>query len=449
MASKTKTRTNSAKPSRLDDLKFDPQNARRHPERNLAMIQESMTAVGAARSIVIDEGGIVRAGEGSVRAARELGLKLRVVEADGKTLIAVRRRGLTKEQKTALALYDNRTAELAEWDPAVLKALVDAGGVNLSSLFSDKELQAILAGEIDAELQGGHTDPDDVPAVRKTRIKPGDLFALGHHRLLCGDSTDADQVARLMDGQRALLFATDPPYLVDYDGQNHPQKWGDSPTKNKNWSGTYREWDASTQGVEFYEHFVKVAIEVAIDPRAAWYCWHASRRQAMLEQVWEKAGAFVHQQLIWVKTRPVLTRSVYLWQHEPCFFGWTKSKKPFVRKGFEDGHPTTVWAIPSSEVESKDHPTSKPTRCFTLPMQLHTQPGDVCFEPFSGSGSQIIAAEQTQRRCFALEIEPVFIQVAIDRWEAFTGQKAQHLGNARTGPKAAAAKQDRRARSTK
>lgn len=411
-------------PKTLADLVPDRQNARRHTERNLAMIDESLATVGAGRSVVIDEGGRLLAGNATVTRAKERGLKLRVVDTDADTIIAVRRRGLTPDQKTALALYDNRAAELAEWDPAMLAQLAK-DGFDLGPMFGDAELRNLMAA-LD-EAQDGKTDADAVPAVRKTSIKVGDLFALGEHRLLCGDSTDPAQVERLMDGQRATLFATDPPYLVDYDGTNHPQSWKDKRTKNKDWSDTYKEqaWDTSTQGRQFYEAFVKVALDLAITPTAAWYCWHASRRQGMLEDVWEKAGAFVHQQIIWVKSRPTLTRSVYLWQHEPCFFGWMKSKKPAVRKaGLKDGHPSTVWMVPSSEIESKDHPTSKPVRLFSLPMLMHTAKGDVCYEPFSGSGSQIIAAEQTGRRCFAIELEPQFVQVDIDRWEAFTGKKA-------------------------
>ena len=391
------------------------------------MIAESLDTVGAARSIVIDERACVLAGNATRQQAIAKGLKLKIVDADGQTVVAVRRRGLTPDQKTALALYDNRAAELAEWDPAMLQALT-AGGANLSHLWSDAELRLLLAS-LDTEA-GGRTSPDAVPPVRRTSIVAGDLFALGPHRLLCGDSTKPEDVTRVVDGARASLFATDPPYLVDYDGTNHPNAKGKySKTKNKDWGEQYQDWDASDQGRSFYEAFVRVAVAVALDPRAAWYCWHASRRQALLEAVWTAAGAFVHQQIIWVKTRATLTRSVYLWQHEPCFFGWLKSKKPYVRKGGwgEEGHPTTVWAIPSADVDVADHPTPKPVRVFALPMLMHTAPQGWCYEPFSGSGSQIIAAEQTQRRCAAIEREPQFVQVAIDRWEAFTGQKAVKL----------------------
>jgi DNA modification methylase len=409
------------------------------------MIGQSLERVGAGRSLVIDERARILAGNATQAEAVSRGFKLKVVDASRDELVAVRRRDLTDDEKLELALYDNRAAELAEWNPDMLAALA-AGGLHLGAFWKDAELRGLLDA-LDRPADG-LTDPDAVPALRDTDIRAGDLFVLGGHRLLCGDSTNADDVRRVMDGQRAMLFATDPPYLVDYDGTNHPNKKGkwENPKKNKDWSEDYRDWDAAEQGAALYEGFVARALELALDERAAWYCWHASRRQAMLEGVWTGAGAFVHQQIIWVKTRATLTRSVYLWQHEPCFFGWLKSKKPYVRQApFDDGHPTTVWQprarledlpaelpssvwlVPSTEVESHDHPTSKPVRLFLIPLLMHTSRGDVCYEPFSGSGSQIIAAEQTGRRCFAIEREPRFVQVAVDRWEAFTGQKAQRI----------------------
>ena len=181
-------------------------------------------------------------------------------------------------------------------------------------------------------------------------------------------------------------------------------------------------------GITLYRAFIDIALKYAITRNAAWYCWHASRRQMMLESVWNEAGAFVHQQIIWVKTRPVLTHSMFLWQHEPCLFGWIKGEKPQTFRA-EVGRSageflTTVWEVPSSEIETDAHPTSKPCRLFTLPMQMHTEHNDICYEPFSGSGSQLVAAEQLGRRCYAIEKSPPFVAVALERMAAL-GLKPQ------------------------
>ena len=146
------------------------------------------------------------------------------------------------------------------------------------------------------------------------------------------------------------------------------EDWSRAPTPSP---GTTR-----SQGPELYEGFINAAIEHAILPNAAWYCWHASRRQAMVEGVWEKFGAFVHQQIVWAKDRGILTRSYYLWQHEPCFFGWLKGNKP---PRVSDDYPSTIWNIPTVKVgEKTDHPTSKPIEVFAMPMRQHARPGEVC-----------------------------------------------------------------------
>lgn len=251
----------------------------------------------------------------------------------------------------------------------------------------------------------------------------GRLVLKSLHRLLCGDATNADHVRRLMAGERANLFQTDPPYAVDYDGCNHPQSKSNRPeVRNRDWSETYNE---TTLGREFYVGFCRMAIEHAITQDAAWYCWHASKRQVMLESVWEEVGAFHHQQIIWRKSRPVLTYSAYMWAHEPCLMGWLKGNQPRMRKDYATGEwPRSVWDIPNSEIESDAHPTCKPVRLFTIPIGMHTVPGDLCYEPFSGSGSQLIAGEMNGRRVYGLELSPVFCDVIVARYEAFTGTKA-------------------------
>lgn len=262
---------------------------------------------------------------------------------------------------------------------------------------------------------------------KKWGTKDGQLWKIGRHRLLCGDSTKAEDVMRLVGDDRAVLFATDPPYAVGYTSGAHPQSWVNKGATNrdKDWSEHYEEAktadvkNAAKAGLELYRGFIGTAIRHAVVRNAAWYCWHASRRQMMLESVWNEFSAFVHQQIIWVKTRPVLTYSTYLWQHEPCLFGWIRGETPKMLRsqvGQTAGEfPTTVWEVPSSEVETDAHPTCKPCRLFGLPMEMHTERGDLCYEPFAGSGSQLVAAEQLGRRCYAVEKSPAFVAVVLER----------------------------------
>lgn len=400
----------------IESLTLDPANARRHGKRNLEAIKGSLLRFGQQRPVVVDQNGVVVAGNGTVEAARALGW----------TELKAVRTALVGAERTAFAIADNRTAELAAWDDDALARALEALRCDdaideLATGFTEEEIERIVR-----DLGGtGDIEEDEVPAPPKEPVaRPGDLWILGDHRLLCGDSTKPADVERLMGRERAILFATDPPYLVDYDGKNHPQCWRDRPSKNKDWSESYHEWDSSAgDGRQFYLDFTRTAVEAAIAPNAAWYCWHASRRQALLESVWEELGAFVHQQIIWSKTRPVLTRSVYMWRHEPCFFGWLKGKKPSVYSS--EMERTTVWDIANREVETDEHPTSKPVRIFAVPLQFHTKEGEIAYEPFSGSGSQIIAAERLGRRCFALELEPRYVDVAVARWEALTGKTAE------------------------
>ena len=159
------------------------------------------------------------------------------------------------------------------------------------------------------------------------------------------------------------------------------------------------------------------------EANAAIYVWHASQRQIEVEKAMRDCGILVHQQILWVKNKPVLTHSFYMWQHEPCLFGWIRGNKPRTKtKGME--FQTTVWQVANSEIGSADHPTSKPVTLFRIPIEAHTIRGDVCYEPFSGSGTQIIAAEMTGRRCYAMEISPVFTDVSVLRWQTFVGAEA-------------------------
>jgi DNA modification methylase len=316
----------------------------------------------------------------------------------------------------AYLLADNQTTILGGWDDSELREIIEElgkadalEGTGFEDMFQEQFGidQDDFAALIDraAELQ------------REWRTAVGQLWQIGKHRLLCGDSTSEQDVRRLMNGQRACLFATDPPYLVDYNGTNHPHRWtkahGRQHPGDKDWRDKYADVDSPEKGNALYDAFVRVAVANAITEDAAWYCWHASRRQRLLETVWEKHGAFVHQQIIWVKDRPILTRSWYMWQHEPCFFGWRKGKKP---RRFAEDFPPSIWSFPTLQPGKPSvHPTEKPVELFAIPMRQHTQRGDLCYEPFSGSGTQLLAAEQLGRICYAMELSPAFVAVALER----------------------------------
>jgi len=397
----------------IDRLKPYAQNAKTHGDDQVAKIAASMAEFGWTVPVLVAEDGEVIAGHGRILAATQLGLTEAPVIVLGH---------LTEAQRRAYRIADNKLTEMGGWDEALLSAELQdllAEEFDLSLIgIADGELDRLLAetGADDGSAGGGQP-PVVVPEPpRNPASKPGDLWRLGDHRLLCGDSTNAEDVRRLMNGERAVLFATDPPYLVDYDGSNHP-------TRNKDWSASYgTTWDDSSQGAELYDGFIAAAVAEAITEDAAWYCWHASRRQAMLEACWEKEGAFVHQQIIWVKDRGVLTRSHYLWKHEPCFMGWIKGKRP--PKVADETLPST-WEMPSfTRDERPDHPTPKPLDAFGIPMRQHVERGGLCYEPFSGSGSQIIAGEANGRRVFAMEISPAYVDVAVERWQTETGRDA-------------------------
>ncbi|MFM9996708.1 MAG: site-specific DNA-methyltransferase [Phycisphaerales bacterium] len=327
-----------------------------------------------------------------------------------------------------------------DWDERKLAELLDeltrAPDLDVTLTgFDLPEVRDLIADALGDDARR-EEDFDELAALEAARrgptvIKPGELIVLGRdpefsHRLLCGDCTDVTQVRRLMQGQRAVLCASDPPYLVGYDGTNHPgSKCG---TKNKNWSATYGvTWDDAESNPQLYERFLGVAVAEAIQRNAALYIWHASRRQAMLEAAMVKAGAFVHCQIIWTKNRPVLTRTWYAWQHEPCLMGWIKGHKP-PRRPRRNGEPvpSTVWkldTIPNGP-ERPDHPTPKPLELFAIPMRQHTRAGEICYEPIAGSGTQIISAQRLKRRCFALEVSPVYCDVIVRRFIAFAGRDA-------------------------
>jgi len=363
--------------------------------------------------------------------------RLRVLKADGAEDVTCLAVDMDDMAQKALAVTLNNQQITGYFTQALVPILEDLRQ-RMPTDYLNLRLAELREGLEQFELEKtGKTLPDDIPKAPKEAVtKPGDLWILGNHRLLCGDSTNVDHVSRLMDGQKANLLSTDPPYLVDYTG-------ADRPNGGKDWSGTYHEVDIK-DAKGFLKGFLTVGLSHTVED-AAIYMWHADRRFVLINEIFQELGILMHQHIIWVKPCTVLTFSVYPWRHEPCIFGWRKGMKPFFRPSQKRiGSVWPIGLLRSGDSESPeyysdlwevdwegkkrnnglDHPTVKPTEVFAIPMRVHTKPGDICLEPFSGSGSQIIAGERVNRRVFAMELEPVFCDVAVRRWEEFTGQKA-------------------------
>ena len=385
----------------------DPDNARRHTPRNIGVIEDSMQTDGAGRSILVDQDGVTIAGAGAWEAATQAGItRAAVIETDGDMLVVVKRT-VTPEQRLRLALADNRATDLSSWDTDRLRDLQAQAPDVLARLWTAQELEDVFASVV-PEPHIGLTDPDVVPDERPTTIQRGDLFALGRHRLLCGDSTDAADVARVLGDVRPLLMVTDPPYGVDYDP-------------------TWR----TRAGVNLNPHKLGA---VTNDDRADWteawrlfpgdvaYVWHAGLKASIVQASLEQAGFIPRAQIIWAKDRLALSRGDYHWQHEPCWYA-VRDGSPGHRT--DDRTQTTLWDIPARDDQGHGHGTQKPVECMRRPMQNHVA-SDV-YDPFAGSGSTLVAAEQLGLRCVAIEIEPRYVQVILDRWSAFTGRQPVQL----------------------
>jgi DNA modification methylase len=411
----------------LAKLKGNPKNPKDH---DVGLINQSLTRFGYAEAILLDERTqMIVAGHGRVDTLRAMKKDKQkppagVLEKDGDWLVLVQRGWSSKNDKEAGAylIASNSTAEEGGWNEEaqtdLLRWLAKQGEeALLGTGYDQHDVERFI--RFNSPLSAD--EPAEVPEGDKVWVKTGDLFELGEHRLLCGDSTSEKDVIRLMNGERAVLMATDPPYLVDYDAKGHPEAKGKrSETKDKRWDAYI---DPET-GAQFYKDFIRVAIEHALIKNPAIYQWHADKRRKLVDEGWAANGLLMHQTIVWVKSRPILTRGDFMWQHEPAFYGWIEGKRPSQLPPVS-GEATTVWNI-AGEQEGI-HPTQKPVEIFGRPVQYHTLPGQICFEPFSGSGSHIIACEVAKRRCFAIDQAPQFVQAAIERWEKFSGGKAKKL----------------------
>jgi DNA modification methylase len=372
-------------------------NARTHSDAQVAEIAGSIRAFGFSSPILIGEDGDVIAGHGRLAAARQLGL------AEVPVIVV---NGLSELQRRQLVLADNRIALNAGWDLEMLSfELSDLGalGADLSSLgFSAEE----LAKALNPGPTNGLTDEDAVPEPDEKAISvAGDIWLAGPHRICCGDSTNAEVVAALLDGTNPELMVTDPPYGVDYDPSwRHRAGVNRSKRTGKVSNDSQADWGAAW----------------ALFPGNIAYVWHGALHAATVEQSLVANGFSIRAQIIWAKQRLVMGRGDYHWQHEPCWYAvrtkghWTGDRKQ-----------TTLWNIASGGQDSETvHGTQKPAECMRRPMLNNSNPGQAVYDPFLGSGTSLIAAETSGRVCLGVELEPRYVDVAIRRWQSFTGKTA-------------------------
>lgn len=376
-------------------------NARTHSPAQIEQIAASIVEFGWTNPVLATADGEIIAGHGRVAAAKRLGL-------DEAPVIVLDH--LSDAQRRAYVIADNKLALNAGWDDEILAAELAALKLDDFDLsitgFSENEIDRLLVGLDDG---GGVDTVIDPPKSPVTKI--GDIWELGAHRLICGDSTNADDVGRLLGDVRPHLMVTDPPYGVEYDAdwRNHAVRSSGVPT------------DGRAVG--------KVTNDDRADWREAWalfpgdaaYIWHGATKSHLVAESLIASGLEIRSQIIWAKNNIVIGRGDYHPKHEPCWYA--------VRKG-KTGHWTgdrkqaTVWDIDKPMKSETGHSTQKPIECMRRPIINNSVKGDAVYEPFSGSGTTLIAAEMTDRRCFAVEIDPGYCDVAVDRWEKLTGGAA-------------------------
>lgn len=441
----------------LSQLKPDPGNSNEHPDDNIKALKDSLLKYGQLKPIVIRQDGTIIAGEGTYLAAKELGALV---------IAAVRLPKDKEHLADEFGIADNQTARLSRWNPAKLKASLDrlaAQGVSPTALgFNEKDLQALLAKITPPKRDS--TWGETTASPRRTKI--GDLWTLGAHRLLVGDSRDKKTVARLMGNRKAQMVFTDPPYGVDYEDDKGRKIMNDKLTRDK-LVGLLT--DAFTRGIE------------STTSDAAFYIWHANATREDFNYAMKAAGLEARQYLIWAKPSLVLGREDYQWNHEPCFYASKAGTHPAFFGGRAEttlwriaammgsdqaitlgngvlvsdgkGHeltlgrpsPTkklrhvrvdpknpvlvsdgegqgTVWEI--SRESNTIHPNQKPVELATRAIQNSSHPGQVVLDLFGGSGSTLMACEATGRAACLMEFDPRYADGILNRWEKLVKQKA-------------------------
>lgn len=378
----------------IDEIKPYENNPRDNNDA-VDAVANSIKEFGWQQPIVVDNEGVIIAGHTRYKAAQKLGLKhVPVVVADN----------LTPDQVKAYRLADNKTAELADWNMDLLNDELDQ--------IRDIDMSDFGFDDLDSlELEDADTAKDDnfdEATPTEPKSKPGQIYQLGRHRLMCGDSTNKSDVKELMGGYQADLLLTDPPYNVDYTRKTK--------TAMKIVNDHLKDDD-------FYK-FLYSAFDCAkenMKDGAAYYVWYASSQAINFRRALNDAGMKVRQQLIWEKNQIVIGRQDYQWQHEPCLYGWNEDGS---HAWYSDRKQSTVLHFDKPQ-RSDLHPTMKPIPLFDYQIKNSSKSGDIVLDLFGGSGTSIMACEQDGRTCYTMEFDPKYVDVIINRWEEFTGEKAK------------------------
>jgi site-specific DNA-methyltransferase (adenine-specific) len=383
-------------------------NSRTHSDEQIAQIAASIKEFGWTNPILIDGNNGIIAGHGRLSAARKLGHEeVPVIEL----------KDLTETQRKAYIIVDNRLALNAGWDNEMLTIelndlLADNFALDILG-FDPKELNALL----EPEVVVGLTDEDDAPEIpEEPKTKLGDIYQLGKHRVMCGDSCSIHDMEKLCGGQLVDMWLTDPPYNVAYEGKTKDA------LKIQN----------DSMGDDQFRQFLRdayVTADLVMKQGAVFYIWHADSEGYNFRGAAQDAGWKVRQCLIWKKSSMVMGRQDYHWKHEPCLYGW---KEGAGHLWATDRKQTTILEFERPS-RSKEHPTMKPVALFEYQMLNNTKGGDIVLDSFGGSGTTLLAAEKHGRHGYLMELDPKYCDVIVKRWEDFTGKKAM-LVNANNEP---------------
>lgn len=414
----------------IDLLKPYERNAKKHPQSQLDVIAKSIQELGFLSPCLIDEEYNLIAGHGRVAAAKQIGLK---------SVPCVFVEGLTEEQRRAYILADNKLTELGEWDmELVQQELSDLQGMDFDISITgfgldDLEIDDIDDGDFEAGVGSSEAE--------ETRVKSGELWQLGPHYLMCGDSTDFEDVEKLMKGEKADLLVTDPPYGVAYVG----------------WTGmTIENDDLDESGLDDLLSLAFANASESMNPGAGFYIFCASSLIDVTIDCIRKTDLLIKQHIIWVKDKFVMGRQDYQWRHEPAIYGWkdgaahyfvekrnlttviedpidleSKSRDELIEmlKSILDENANPTTAIHEDRpMVNEEHPTMKPVPLIARLVKNSSKPGDIVLDLFGGSGTTLLACEELGRNCRIMELDPHYADVIVKRWEKQTGQEAHRVG---------------------